>query len=268
METRSTARSEEWSSRRGGFSSRIAIAIAAAWSAAASDLTASVTTVQGGLPAQGDYSLTDITVSNRTTGGKLYFRVGAATNSGGVGIDNWQAGWVKNNSEFCDMPGHLDIKLQGFKFLTKNPAAGLFGGDDNVETAPFQPFGRNNELRIGGSPMPTAAIFSISPAGGDLRRVAYGIRNPRGLAFDPDGGVFLATNDGMELRGTRPVKDDPDVVVQISHRRTELVRLAGLFGANFVSIDDERFLDRNRFISRSGYPGADVPDQSRPPVSC
>jgi hypothetical protein len=209
----------------------------------------SVTTIQGGLPAQGDYSLTDIAVQPIT--GRLYFGLGAATNSGVVGIDNWQAGWVRNNPDFCDQPG-VDIKLQGFKFLTKNPGAGLFGGDDNVETAPFQPFGHNNELRISGSPMPTAAIFSISPQGGDLRLVAYGIRNPRGLAFHPDAVVFLATNDGMELRGTRPVKEDPDVLVQIPPDGKNWYGWPD-FSANFVSIDNERFLDRS-LISRSGYP--------------
>ena len=60
----------------------------------------------------------------------------------------------------------------------------------------------------------TAAIYSVAVTGGDLRLEAHGIRCARGLAFN-DFGRLYATDQGMELRGTRPVKDDPDTLLRI-----------------------------------------------------
>ena len=51
--------------------------------------------------------------------------------------------------------------------------------------------------------------------GGDLRAEATGIRLPRGLAFNPAGLTLFFTNNGMELRGSRPVRDDPDVLCRL-----------------------------------------------------
>jgi glucose/arabinose dehydrogenase len=206
-------------------------------------------TIVADLPAQGDHSVTDAAV--HPTSGRIYFGLGSATNSGVVGIDNWQVGWVKRRMSFCDQPA-TSLKLLGFKFLTKNPNAGIFGGDDNVETAPFQPFGFNNQLRIrkARNDKPTAAIFSISPSGGDLRIEAWGIRHPRGLAFNEYANLF-ATNNGMELRGSRPVQDDKDVLLRI---------LQGTwygwpdFSADLVPISDPRFLPAPEIMNRTGYP--------------
>jgi glucose/arabinose dehydrogenase len=84
-------------------------------------------------------------------------------------------------------------------------------------TAPFQPFGVSNQTRIPAARngKPSGAIYSISPEGGDLKVEAWGVRNPRGLTAEPEGGRIYFTDDGMDLRGTRPVKDDPDVVFRL-----------------------------------------------------
>src|SRR4051794_16894205 len=74
-------------------------------------------TIVADLPAQGDYGITDIAVHPN---GRLYFGVGAATNSGVVGLDNLQSGWAKRHPEFCDVP-YVELKLNGFRFDTKNP---------------------------------------------------------------------------------------------------------------------------------------------------
>lgn len=208
----------------------------------------SVRTVIADLPAQGDYSVTDIAIHPIT--GRLYFGMGSATNSGVVGIDNWD--WVTRYPDFCDSPSPInEIKLLGYKFFTRNPNAGLFGGDDNVGTAPFHPFGKNSQLRIrkANNEKPTSAIYTISPSGGDPHVWAFGIRLPRGLAFDTVGNLF-ATDDGMELRGTRPVKDDPDSLLKI-------VRDTWYgwpdFSADLSPISEQRFQEPD-LISRSGYP--------------
>ncbi|HLL90795.1 MAG TPA: hypothetical protein VK324_15950 [Tepidisphaeraceae bacterium] len=170
-------------------------------------------TVVADLPAQGDHALTDVTVHPTT--GRLWFGLGTATNSGVVGLDNFAAGWVRDHPKAADQP-HADLKLLGYRFNTRNPNAGLFGGEDVAVTAPFQPFGASNQTRVPASTTgkPNGAIFSISPDGGDLKVEASGLRLPRGLAFNEFGRLY-ATNDGMELRGTRPVQDDPDALLRI-----------------------------------------------------
>ena len=176
------------------------------------------TTIVGKLPAQGDYGMGDVAID--PSFGRLWFGVGAATNSGVVGLDNWAAGWVKNHPSFSDKPwlppGQSLLKLLGYRFDTANPLAGLFGGKDVAGTAPFQPFNSRYRGRIprAENSRPTAAVFSCDPQGGGLRVEAYGVRYPRGIAFDEYGSAFM-TNNGMELRGTRPVKDDPDAVLSI-----------------------------------------------------
>jgi glucose/arabinose dehydrogenase len=208
-------------------------------------------TVIGQLPAVGDFGLTDLTF--HPTNNRLYFGIGAATNSGVVGIDNWQAGWSRKYPTVSDSPA-VKLKLLGFRFDTRNPSGGLLGGDDIAVTAPFQPFGMSNRVRVPASPTgkPTAAIFSISSGGGDVRVEAHGLRNPRGLAFNDFGNLFVA-NQGMELRGTRPVKDDPDAVVRVPPGGGTWYGWPD-FSADLVPITDDRFQPPTELIARTGYP--------------
>jgi hypothetical protein len=71
----------------------------------------------------------------------------------------------------------------------------------------------SNETEVEGGERPNAAIYSCSPNGGDLKVEAHGIRYPRGIAFN--GYSFYFTNEGMELRGTRPVKNDRDALLRL-----------------------------------------------------
>jgi glucose/arabinose dehydrogenase len=167
-------------------------------------------TVVANLPAQGEYGVTDMAIGPN---GKIYFGIGSATNSGVVGLDDWEIGWIRHHPKFCDLPD-ADLKLLGYRFDTPNPIAGLFGPGETAVTAPFQPFGTGNRLRIPKAAEPTGAIYSVNPMGGDLDVVAHGIRYPRGLAFNEYGRLYI-TDEGMQLRGTRPVKDDPDSLLWV-----------------------------------------------------
>jgi len=205
------------------------------------------TTVVSDLPAQGDYGVTDVLLHE----GRLYFGVGTATNSGVVGIDNWAVGWVKDHPKTCDR-SYLDLKLHGRRFDTPNPAAGLLGGSDIAVTGPFQPFGTSNQTLIPKDPngKPNGAIYTVNPLGGGLRVFAHGLHNPRGLAWHEYR--LYATNDGMELRGTRPVMNDPDVLLWIT---PDTWYGWPDFSADLMPISDPRFqptpLD---LIARTGYP--------------
>jgi glucose/arabinose dehydrogenase len=205
-------------------------------------------TVEGDFPAEGDYGMTDIAV--RPSDGRIFVGLGSMTNSGVVGVDNFQTGWVKDHPLACDMP-FGNLRLLGYRFDTHNPLAGLFGPDDTAVTAPFQAFNHSNQTRIPAAPngKPTGAIYSVSPGGGDLQVEATGLHNPRGLAFDAYSLYF--TDDGMQMRGTRPVKDDPDALLK-------LVRGTWYgfpdFSRDLNSIGDGTFQPPAEMIIVSGYP--------------
>ena len=203
------------------------------------------TTIVADLPAQGDYSVTDIAMANN---GRLYFGVGTVTNSGVVGIDSMS--WLRESRMLADKPWG-DLYLLGRRFDTPNPFAGIFGGTDIAVTAPFQPFGRSIETRIphASNAKPNGAIYSVDPNGGDLRTEAHGIRNPVGLNFSEPGLLYM-TNQGMKLRGTRPVKDDPDVMLRMVHGQWY-----GWpdFSSTLQDIRDPKFQPPVEMIVRSGY---------------
>ena len=209
-------------------------------------------TVVADLPAQGDYGVTDIAV--HPVNGRLFFGVGTATNSGVVGIDNWQRGWLRDHEKVHDF-SDLNLKLLGRRFDTPNPFAGLFGGNDVAVTAPFQSFGVSNRTSIPGVSKPgrvgkpNGAIYSVDPGGGDLRVEAHGIHNPRGLAFN--AYRLYMTNTGMELRGTRPVKDDPDVLLWVL--RDTWYGWPD-YSADLHKISDETYKPPEWMIIKTGYP--------------
>ena len=47
-----------------------------------------------------------------------------------------------------------------------------------------------------------------------MELVAWGFRNPFGLAVAPDGRLFV-TDNGLVVRGSRPVWGSPDVLWEI-----------------------------------------------------
>lgn len=212
------------------------------------DYNGNPTTVVADLPAEGDYGVTDLAM--HPDGSRLYFAVGSLTNSGVVGLDNWDQ-WAHRHEEACDVPGS-PLKLLGYRFDTPNPRANLFGGDDIAVTAPFQPFAQSKQtwIRAAENGKPSAAIYSVHPNGGDVRVEAHGIRCARGIAFNEYGRLY-ATNNGMELRGTRPVKNDPDTLLRV-------VRGTWYgwpdYSADLLPIDDARFQPPPEMVMKSGYP--------------
>jgi hypothetical protein len=205
-------------------------------------------TVIANLPAQGDYGVTDLCVHN----GRLFFGIGTATNSGVVGLDNWDAGWLKRHPEACDQfysARGNSLVLNGPRFDTPNPRAGL-GQPDIVVTTPFQPFGHSNQSRIRPEAIPNGAVCSVAlDDGGDFQPWATGLHNVRGLAWDSYDHLF-ATNDGMQPRGTRPVVNDPDVLINVS-----LYNWYGWpdFTTTGHSVTDPAYAPPISFLVRSGY---------------
>lgn len=175
-------------------------------------------TITSGWPAQGDYGLTDLAVLHdpgRREGDRLFFACGSATNSGIVGLDNMM--WLRRYRDFCDQSA-VAMDLLGLRSLTKNPFASIFipGGGETADTGPFQPFAKSDLTRVPATPAkrPNSVVASVAIEGGNERIHAYGFRYPRGLAIS-DRGTLYFTNDGMEMRGSRPVKDDPCALIHI-----------------------------------------------------
>lgn len=163
-----------------------------------------------GLPSLGDHQNNNIVLGQD---GRIYVGQGTATNSGVVGIDNDLFGWLKGNPAVHDIPCR-DVTLTGKNFETGNPLTEDNG--DEAVTGAYQPFGTPSSAGevVTGQTKCNGAILSFRPDGSDLRVVAWGMRNPFGLALDA-GGNLWATFHGADSRGSRAVYNDADYLVRV-----------------------------------------------------
>jgi glucose/arabinose dehydrogenase len=163
-----------------------------------------ISAIVEGLPSVGDHHTNGPAIG---PDGALYFGQGVATNSGVVGEDNAKFGWLKRKPDFHDIPCR-DIRLTGKNFETGNPLAG-----GRAVTGAFMPFNHASTAGqvIRGRIPCSGAVFRVSPRGGPLELVAWGFRNPFGLAFAPNGQLYV-TDNGYDDRGSRPVWGTADLL--------------------------------------------------------
>jgi glucose/arabinose dehydrogenase len=156
------------------------------------------------LPSRGDHHTDGPAVS---PDGWLYFGQGTASNSGVVGPDNEEFGWLRRFPQFHDVPGQ-DVVLTGESFLSREPLSKQW-----VHTGAFSPYGTpsTNGQVIKGEVPCNGAVLRIRPEGGPIELVAWGLRNPFGLSFSPAGQLYV-TDNGYDDRGSRPVWGDADVL--------------------------------------------------------
>jgi glucose/arabinose dehydrogenase len=167
-------------------------------------------TILDDLPGPGNYHTNMLAFG---PDGKLYFSQGAMTNTGIIGLDAYELGWLKRLPHAHDLPG-LDVVLAGVNVETSNPLS-----DDphaRASTGAFVPFGTPTEpgQQVRATLPCTAAVMRCNPDGSDLELVAWGIRNAYGLGFLPDGRL-LATDQGADDRGSRPVGNVPDLLFEV-----------------------------------------------------
>ena len=162
------------------------------------------------IPSFGDHHTNGPVVGSD---GWIYFSQGTATNSGVVGVDNYKFGWLEKHPRFHDVPG-ADVTLMGENFTSENPLTA--DPNDQATTGAFVPFGTPTTKGqvIKGSTKCSGAILRVRPEGGEPELVAWGFRNPFGLAFSPDGRLFT-TDNGFDLRGSRPVFGSPDYLWEV-----------------------------------------------------
>jgi len=189
---------------------------------------------------------------------RLYFSQGAMTNSGIVGLDAYELGWLRRLPHAHDVPGY-DVVLAGENVETDDPIGG-----GRIRTGAFVPFG--TETRAGqhtpGRVPATAAVMRCNIDGSQLELVAWGLRNAYGLGFLPDGRL-LAVDQGADDRGSRPIGAAPDLMFE--------VRSGAWYGwPDFIGADpvtDPQYLPRRgpapRFLLANHE---DLPSPERPLV--
>lgn len=168
-----------------------------------------ITPLAQGLPSLGDHHVNGPV----THQGWVYFGIGTATNAGIVGEDNAELGWLKRFPEFHDVPCE-DVTLSGVSLPTRNPLTE--GPEDEIATGPYLPFGhRAREGQVVAGQVPcSGAVLRVPMTGGPVELVAWGFRNPFGLAVSGDGRLFV-TDNGFDERGSRPIFGAPDVLWEV-----------------------------------------------------
>lgn len=171
--------------------------------------TGTIKVLTENLPSMGDHQTNCPVIKDDY----IYFGQGTATNSGVVGPDNADFGWLLRKKDFHDIPCK-DIILNGINYPSDNILTDE--ADDTVLTGPYSEFGKAvvaGEVIKGAVPC-TGSIMRIPLEGGKPELVAWGLRNPYGLAFSADGKLFL-TENGFDDRGSRPVWGAGDVLWEI-----------------------------------------------------
>ena len=170
-----------------------------------------ITSLITDLPSIGDHHTNGPVISD----GYIYFGQGTATNSAVVGEDNADFGWLTRHKNFHDIPC-ADVILNGKNYKSKNPLTD--NPNDEATTGAYSAFNISTTSGqvIKGTVPCNGAIMRIPLEGGKAELVAWGMRNPFGLAFSPDGQLYV-TDNGFDERGSRPVWGSGDVLWKVEN---------------------------------------------------
>ena len=188
----------------------------------AEDLTGAVSRVsrdgqvtqlfKGIIDSQSEHQINDIRVG---PDGLMYVAVGPAGNSGVMDLS--VAPWIMVSPDVRTTPCQ-DIVLLGKNF--KTPDFRTDDPDDSVMTGAYVPFGTETAPGevIQGVSLCGGSILQFSPSDpmGSIRPYAWGFRNLIGIAWDPQTGAMYGAENGYDVRGSRPVKDETDVSLKIT----------------------------------------------------
>ncbi|MDQ3835791.1 MAG: glucose dehydrogenase [Thermoproteota archaeon] len=197
-----------------------------------------------GLPSMGDHHNNQIAIG---PGGRFYFGQGTVTNTGVAGEDSYTYGWLKTSPELHDIPC-ADITLSGQNFNSSNPLTPQ-NITDVATTGAFVPFNNTttNGQVIKGDVKCSGSIISSNANGTDLRVVAWGLRNPYGVALTDDGKKLIVANNGADERGSRRVGNDTDKIYSIDLSNSSTMKYLGwpdYFG-NGEPVTDNKFVSES-----------------------
>ncbi len=173
------------------------------------DKTGAAQTLVEGLPSFGDHHTNGPVIKD----GFVYFSQGTATNSGVVGNDNEAFGWLRRNQAFHDIPCK-DITVNAVNYTTSNVLTP--DEKDEAVTGPFSPYNTSvqQDQVIRGAVPCNGAVMRVPLNGGKPELVAWGFRNPYGLAVGPDNQIYVSDNSYDE-RGSRPVWGTGDLLFRL-----------------------------------------------------
>lgn len=171
-----------------------------------------VTTLIENLPSKGDHHTNGPVVAN----GYVYFGQGTATNSAVVGEDNAKFGWLKRYPDFHDIPCK-DVVLIGENYESKNVLTD--DPNDMAMTGAYVPFNTKTSPGqvIKGSTPCSGSVMRIPVDGGTPEVIAWGFRNPFGLALHEEK-LFVVEN-GYDERGSRPVWGTGDILWEVKENQ-------------------------------------------------
>jgi glucose/arabinose dehydrogenase len=154
------------------------------------------------LPGRGDHQ-TNYPVLGPD--GKIYWGQGTASNTAVVGADNFAYEWMKAYPHFHDRPGQ-DVVLNGHNYEFQNVLGSI---TETVRIGGYVPFGTETHPGqvIKGTVKASGSVLRCNLDGTGLELVAWGLRNPYGTAFHPDGRLF-ATEHGIDERNARHIIGD------------------------------------------------------------
>jgi glucose/arabinose dehydrogenase len=147
--------------------------------------------------------------------GMMYFAQGSVGLQGVTMIEGFTVDLAKH-PHVHDVPGQ-DVTLTGNTVWSRDPRTPY---PYYAETGPFKPFGTpatKGEV-VKGQLKCNSAIWRARPDGSELELLAWGLRNPWGLAFGEDGELYACDND-FEEKGERAIGEDPDRVWHIRNAK-------------------------------------------------
>ena len=192
-----------------------------------------------GLPSSGDHQNNQIAFG---PDGKIYFGQGTATNSAIVGEDNiYGLQWPKYTPKIHDIPGK-NITLTGQNFETPNA---FTGNRTNATTGAYSAYDETTrkDQVIRGDVKCNGCIIRANPDGTEMEIVAWGLRNPYGVAFT-NNGTLIISNNGADERGSRNIANDTDNTYSIDVSKPEnLGKFYGWpdFAGNGEPVTDPKF---------------------------
>lgn len=147
--------------------------------------------------------------------GFLYFAQGSVPQQGVVLPQGFTVDMAKHPLAH-DVPGQ-DITLTGNNVWSRNP---LMPFPYLTETGAFKPFGvpaKKGEV-VQGQLWCTTGVWRSKLDGSEPELLAWGIRNPYGLAINETGELYTSDND-MEEKSERAIAKDPDRVWHIKNAK-------------------------------------------------
>ena len=99
----------------------------------------------------------------------------------------------------------------------RSPTTNAMTQDDEADkatTGAYQTYGQADARRIAARPLCTGAIYRLPPGRQAARARGLGLPQPGGAGLRLDGPLFVGMH-GADVRGTRPVLDDPDAIYRV-----------------------------------------------------